>query len=249
MEGCERKLVWEDQADQEKQLNMEGLMSHEDLNIGDNLNIEDNLNTGEDLNSGEELNSGEDQNSEEDLSNRQGILRKNKMLSKEVLLRKEKLLSSDEYPCSQELPLEEGDFGGGEQSGLGELPGWDVASLLRLEPVPVSLIPEAYMENPLPDKIRADLNKTAHEVTGGKTGKKLKLNTSKKKSDQPKPNRNQGLKDEQAKIATEFRENISIRKTLEGIKFFQCKLCEGSIHIFYIVQLGPRSKQSPSLKV
>ena len=161
-----------------------------------------------------------------------GLLGKEGKMGGEEMLISEELLSSD--PCSLELPMEEGDLGLGEHHGWEELSGWDGASLLHLEPVPISLIPQTYFENPLPDVIRAEINKTADAATVGKTGKKIKINHAKKKSDQPKSNKNQGLKDEQAKIATEFRENITVKITLEGMKFFQCKLCEGNIHILYI---------------
>ena len=52
----------------------------------------------------------------------------------------------------------------------------------------------------------------------------------------PKINKNQSLRDEQAMIATKFKENISIEETSGGIQFYKCRLCKEfftSVHLCF----------------
>ena len=108
--------------------------------------------------------------------------------------------------------------------------------LSNLEPVPMEQIPQQFVANPLPDGIQSEVRKIAD-----KTKVKQAKNNAK-----PKMNRNQSLREEQAKKAIQFKENIFITKTSDGTKFYQCKLCQVNIHLILewitIVRLGPIPK-------
>ena len=93
--------------------------------------------------------------------------------------------------------------------------------LNNLEPVPFEQIPDKFMAIPIPDSVRTEVVKIAE---------KARVKQAKKKdSAKPKVNRNQSLRDEQAMKALKFKENIVIKKSSEGTKYYQCKLCQVNI--------------------
>ena len=113
----------------------------------------------------------------------------------------------------------------------------DLAFLLTLEPVPMSQIPQKYLEKPLPFAVQSKLNLMAHKTARYKQKQGVKVKAIKKGSVQPKPNKNEGLREEQARLAMQFRENILVKKTSEGNQFYTCKLCKVNGHRFIILCL------------
>ena len=114
-----------------------------------------------------------------------------------------------------------------EQFELPEQPCSDVTVILsQLKPIPISQIPHAMFDNPMPD-----ISITKQNLKNSK-----KIRKSKKKSSSPKSNvnnRNKSLREELAEIEKKVRENIYVEKNIDGTKTYQCQLCQ---EIYFISQ-------------
>ena len=109
----------------------------------------------------------------------------------------------------------------------------NVAEILsKLLPVPESEVPKHLKTNPIPS-----LPELKIPATQRKPKKSTKGDIDPQKSTVSKINRNLGLREEQAEIAKRFHENIAIRVNSEGLKYFQCNLCQG-IHFISTLK-GP----------
>lgn len=106
--------------------------------------------------------------------------------------------------------------------------------LSQLQPVPPSQIPASMTKNRNPllslphitDKCK---DKNVKKIRKNKTDSKLPKSNSMK-------SKNQTLREEQASIASKFRENIAVHENTNGIKMYQCQLCEESSFQSILIQ-------------
>ena len=102
-------------------------------------------------------------------------------------------------------------------------------TLSQLSPVPESEIPEKFKMTPIP--LLPELEIKSKQKKGNQKSKKIKPLPL--KSTKPGLNKNLSLREEQAEIAKKFKENIAVKEGSDGLKFYQCNLCQEIHFISY----------------
>ena len=104
-----------------------------------------------------------------------------------------------------------------------------IETLSQLSPIPESEISDQFRRTPMP--LLPELEIKSKQKKGKQKSKRIKPLPL--KSTKSGLNKNLSLREEQAEIAKKFKENIAIKEGRDGLKFYQCNLCQEIHFISY----------------